>query len=81
MKSLKYRFIEKYIFPLLEPVENFFAQYGIHRVTVSGIPALIVVLIAIKGELKSKSKTLLVIYIFGVIIMIIGIIKFQFFND
>jgi hypothetical protein len=47
MRNLKHEFIEKYIFPLLEPIKN-------------------------------ESKSLLIAYIFAVIVILLGILKFQF---
>ena len=81
MLESKYEFIERYIFPVLKPIEDFFGKYGIHKVTVTVVPALIIVLIAIKGELRSKSKLLLIAYISAAIILLIVFVKFQFFED
>ena len=78
MRDLKGEFIEKYIFPLLEPIENFFAKYGVDRFTVTSIPVLVILLLAIKGEIKNESKSLLIVYILAVIVILLGILKFQF---
>jgi hypothetical protein len=73
-------FIEKYILPLFEPVVLFFGKYGVHRITVIMVPVLLIVLLAIKGELKSKSKSLLIVYFFALIMVLLAILKYQFFN-
>ena len=78
MRALKYEFIEKYIFPLLKPFEDFFGKYGIDRVTVTMVPVLIIVLFTIRSEVNRKSNKMLIIYIFGVVLILIAIIKYQF---
>ena len=75
-------FIRKYFLPLLEPVENFLGKYGIHSVTVSAIPVIIILLFAIKYEFKkNKTKTNLVMYIIAIILLFLAILKYQFAKD
>jgi hypothetical protein len=78
MRNIKHEFIEKYILPLLEPIVIFFAKYGVVRVTVIAVPTLIILLLAIKSEIKNESKSLLIAYIFAVIVILLAILKFQF---
>ena len=77
MRAPKLEFIEKYILPIFDPFISFFGKYGVHKLTVIMIPILIVVLIAIKGEIKSKSKTMLTIYLICIVFILIVLIKYQ----
>ena len=76
-------FIRDYILPVLEPVEVFFGKYGVHKITVTAIPVLIIVLLLIKGELNSKKKSAsaLIVYFFVIIVILLAILKYQFFNN
>jgi uncharacterized membrane protein YkvI len=81
-ESVKHRFIGKYILPLYEPAVEYFSQYGIESGTVHVVPTLIVVLIyviilAVKRETKSFEFK---VYLFGIIVLVLGIIDAQFFS-
>jgi hypothetical protein len=76
MESIKYKFIRKYILPLYEPAVEYFSQYGIESDTVHAVPTLIiplilVIILAIKRDIKCfEFKISLVIIIMCVFVII-----------
>jgi ACR3 family arsenite efflux pump ArsB len=77
MEAVKTHFIRKYILPIFDPLMKWGEKHGIDRVTVIGVPVLlllIVVLIKIKGK-----NIYSILVIINICLIIYAIIVYQFF--
>jgi hypothetical protein len=68
---------------LLDPLVEYFGQYGVHNTTVVASVCLIIVIVCLIIEIKKKQRRLgiIALMVFVIFMYIYAIIEFQFFVD
>jgi coenzyme F420-reducing hydrogenase beta subunit len=77
MEAVKTHFIRKYILPIFDPLMKWGEKYGIDRVTMIGIPVLLLLIVAL---IKIKGRNIYsILIIINICLIIYAIIFYQFF--